>query len=277
MPLDQIDVDKIDVKKKSEMGFLDHLEALRWHLVRSVIAVIVGAIVVFSSKDFVFNTIIFGPRDANFITYRLICSISEMLCLEPPVFQIITRDLAEKFMVHFKSSLVIGFVIAFPYIFWEIWRFVKPALYEREIKAARGLVAVCSGLFLLGVLFGYFIIAPFSISFLAGYEVAGIVATPTLASYMNYMVMFTIPIGIVFELPVVVYFFSRIGLLGPATMRKQRRLAFVVILIIAAIITPTTDAVTLLIVTFPLYMLYELSIFVSAKAEKQLNESAKTD
>lgn len=273
MPLDQIDVDKLAGRKKSEMSFLDHLEALRWHLVRSVVAVLVCSIVVFASKDFVFNEIIFAPRYPGFWTYRAICALSEALCFEPVPFQIITRDLAEKFMVHFKSSFVLGFVVAFPYVFWEIWRFVRPALYEKERKAARGIVLVCSLLFMSGVLFGYYIITPFSISFLAAYELGDIQATPTLNSYMNYMVMFTLPLGLVFELPVVVYFFSRVGLLGPDLMKKNRRLAFVVILIISAIITPTTDAITLLIVTAPLYGLYELSIFVSARAQRQYQKS----
>jgi sec-independent protein translocase protein TatC len=269
MPLDQIDVDSLDDTPKKEMSFLDHLEALRWHLVRSVIAIIVGAIIIFASKDFVFNQIIFAPRFPDFFTYKFICSISELLCFEPAPFQIITRDLAEKFLVHFKSSIALGFIIAFPYVFWEVWRFVKPALYERELKAARGIVFVCTLLFLTGVLFGYYIIAPFSISFLAGYQLGDIMATPTLASYMNYMIMFTLPVGLVFELPVVVYFFSRLGIVSPEGMRRKRRLAFVVILIISAVITPTTDAITLLIVTFPLYGLYEVSIIVSGKAQKQ--------
>ncbi len=276
MPLDQIDVDSLDDTPKKEMSFLDHLEALRWHLVRSVIAIIVGAIIIFASKDFVFNQIIFAPRFPDFFTYKFICSISELLCFEPAPFQIITRDLAEKFLVHFKSSIALGFIIAFPYVFWEVWRFVKPALYERELKAARGIVFVCTLLFLTGVLFGYYIIAPFSISFLAGYQLGDIMATPTLASYMNYMIMFTLPVGLVFELPVVVYFFSRLGIVSPEGMRRKRRLAFVVILIISAIITPTTDAITLLIVTFPLYGLYEVSIIVSGKAQKQYENAQQS-
>lgn len=268
MPLDQIDIDQLHKKRDKEMSFLEHLEALRWHLIRSIIAVIIGGVVAFSAKDFIFNKVIFAPRYPEFWTYRVICWISEALCFEPPPFQIITRDLAEKFLVHFKSSIAIGFILAFPYIFWEIWKFIKPALYEREIRAARGMVAICSTLFIVGVLFGYFIIAPFSISFLAGYALGDIQATPTLASYMNYMLMFTLPLGLVFELPVVVYFFAKIGLIGPDIMRKQRRLAFVVILIVAALITPTTDAATLMIVTIPLYGLYEISIFVAQKAYK---------
>jgi sec-independent protein translocase protein TatC len=276
MPLDQIDVDSLDDTPKKEMSFLDHLEALRWHLVRSVIAIIVGAIIIFASKDFVFNKIIFAPRFPDFFTYKFICSISELLCFEPAPFQIITRDLAEKFLVHFKSSIALGFIIAFPYVFWEVWRFVRPALYERELKAARGIVFVCTLLFITGVLFGYYIIAPFSISFLAGYQLGDIMATPTLASYMNYMIMFTLPVGLVFELPVVVYFFSRLGIVSPEGMRRKRRIAFVVILIVSAIITPTTDAITLLIVTFPLYGLYEVSIVVSGKAQKQFENAQQS-
>jgi len=275
MPLDQVDVDQLDKNGHAEMSFLDHLEALRWHLVRSVAAMVVCAVAVFAAKDFVFDVVIFGPRSKDFVTYKWICAISDLLCFEPPVFQIITRDLAEKFLVHFKSSMVIGFVLAFPYIFWEIWRFIKPALYEKEQKSAKGIVFVCSFLFILGVLFGYYILSPFSISFLAGYEVAGIMATPTLSSYVNYMVMFTLPIGLIFELPIVVYFLTKVGLLTPAFMRKHRRLAFMLTLIVAAIITPA-DAITMFLVALPLYILYEVGILVSARALKKYEASLQS-
>ncbi len=274
MPLDQIDVDKLEEKKDQEMGFLDHLEALRWHLVRSVIAIFVCAIVVFLAKDFVFDVVIFGPRHPDFITYRVVCAIADFLCFSPPEFQIITRDLAEKFLVHFKSSLVIGFIVAFPYVFWEIWRFVKPALYEKEQKSARGIVLICSLLFIIGVLFGYYVLSPFSISFLAGYDVSGIMATPTLNSYMMYMVMFTIPIGLVFELPVVVYFFSKIGLLTPDGLRQYRKLAFVLTMAVAAIITPA-DVITMFLVSLPLYILYEFGIMVSVRVQRSQQKALK--
>lgn len=279
MALDQIEVDKPEKKRglSGEMTFLDHLEALRWHLVRSVIAIIVIAVGTFLAKDFVFNVILFGPLNPDFITYRIFCSISDAICLEAPQIEFVTRDLAEKFMVHFKSSFILGFVLSFPYIFWEIWRFIKPALYEKEQKAATGVVFICSLLFLAGVLFGYFIISPFSISFLAGYELGEIEAKTTLSSYVNYMAMFTIPLGLVFEMPVVIYFLSRVGIISPGLMQKSRKMAFVVILLISAIITPTTDAVTLLIVTIPLYGLYELSIIVSARAEKHYLKSNLED
>lgn len=275
MPLDQVDVDKIDKKVEQEMGFLDHLEALRWHLVRSVIAVMVCAIGVFLSKDFVFDVVIFGPRYPDFITYRVVCAIADFLCFSPPEFQIITRDLAEKFLVHFKSSLVIGFIVAFPYVFWEVWRFVKPALYDKEKQSARGMVFICSLLFIIGVLFGYYVLSPFSISFLAGYEVSGIMATPTLNSYMMYMVMFTLPIGLIFELPVVVYFFSKIGILSPDGLRQYRKLAFVLTMAVAAIITPA-DVITMFLVSLPLYLLYELGIVVSVRVYKSQEKALKS-
>lgn len=274
MALDQVDVDKLGKTGQVEMSFLDHLEALRWHLLRSIVAIVVCGIVVFMAKDFVFDVVIFGPRQADFITYRVMCALSETLCFEPPEFQIITRDLAEKFLVHFKSSIVLGFVVAFPYVFWEIWSFVKPALYEKEQKSARGVVFSCSILFLLGVLFGYYVLSPFSISFLAGYEVAGIMATPTLASYLSYMVMFTLPIGLIFELPIVVFFLTTAGILTPETMRKQRKMAFLITLIIAAIITPA-DALTMFLVGLPLYFLYEVSIIISGRAHKAYLDKTK--
>jgi sec-independent protein translocase protein TatC len=268
MALDQIDVDKLENKGRAEMTFLDHLEALRWHLVRAIVAIVLCAIGVFMAKSFVFDIVLFGPRYSSFITYRLLCDISELLCFEPPDFQIITRDLAEKFLVHFKSSMVIGFVIAFPYVFWEMWRFIKPALYEKEARSARGIVFICSILFVIGVLFGYYVLSPFSISFLAGYQVGDIMATPTLASYVNYMVMFTIPIGLIFELPILIYFFSKIGLVTPAFMKRHRRVAILLCLIIAGIITPA-DVLTMFMVAFPLYGLYEIGIYVSARVERQ--------
>lgn len=248
------------------MSFLDHLEQLRMHILRSLLAVVGFGILVFLSKDFVFQTVLFGPRDPDFPTYRLLCGISEVLCLKPPPFEILTRDLGEQFVVHIKSSFWIGLVIAFPYVFWEFWRFVRPALYPREQRAARGLVLVCSLLFSLGVLFGYYVLSPFAITFLAGYSV-GVTSAPTLASYIDYMTMFTIPVGLVFELPVVAWFLSKIGLLTPAFLRSYRREAIVVVLILAAIITPP-DATSQIIVAIPILLLYEVSIWVSARVER---------
>jgi len=181
------------------------------------------------------------------------------------------RELGEQFFTHLKVSIWLGIIISFPYIFWEMWRFIKPGLYAKEQKAARGIVFVCSFLFLLGVLFGYYVISPFAITFLAGYSIATeVVSSPTLSSYVNYMTMFTVPTGIIFELPVVVYFLSRIGLVTPEFMKKYRRHAVIVILIFAAIITPP-DVITQFLIGIPVFILYEISIHISRRAAKKYN------
>lgn len=267
MAMDQLDEGK---KPADEMSFLEHLEALRWHILRSFAAIVVAGIGVFLAKDFVFHSVIFAPKRADFITYRVVCRISEFLCFEPAEFTIITRDLGEQFIVHLKSSFWIGLIIAFPYVFWQLWKFVKPGLYEREQKATRGVVLICSLLFVTGVLFGYFIISPFAISFLSSYSV-GATSAPTLASYISYMTMFTIPSGLVFELPIVVYFLAKLGVVGPKTMRQFRRHAIVVILVLSSIITPP-DMVTQLLISFPLYFLYEISIIIAARVIKNREE-----
>lgn len=253
------------------MSFLEHLEELRWHLVRSLLSVLFFAILVFVFKDFVFNRIILAPKNASFATYRFVCGLSDLLCFTPPDFKLLPRELGEQFFTHIKVSIWLGIVISFPYIIWELWRFIKPGLYAKEQKAARGVVFVCSLLFLLGIAFGYFVISPFAITFLAGYYISDdIVSSPTLASYVNNLTMFTLPTGILFELPIVVHFLSRIGLLSPELMKKYRRHAVIVILLFAAIITPP-DVVTQFLIGIPVYILYELSISVSRRAFAKYN------
>lgn len=266
MALDQVDVDEIvEVKVEKEMSFFEHLEALRWHIIRALIAVASIATFVFFQKDFVFKTIVFGPRNPDFYTYRLFCSFGEMMCIQPTRFDVITRDLAEKFTTHISVSLILGLIVAFPYVFWEFWRFIKPGLYPNERKSARGVVLICSLLFIMGVLFGYYFIAPFALSFLAGYELADTLATPTLNSYINYMVMFTLPVGLIFEMPVVSFFLTKAGVLAPKMLRSGRRYAIIIILIVAAVLTPSPDVVSQMILATPLYILFELSIAVSAR------------
>ncbi|MCO6461431.1 MAG: twin-arginine translocase subunit TatC [Saprospiraceae bacterium] len=276
MPLDQIDVDNPRVDDK-EMTFFEHLEALRWHIIRSFIGIAIVAVVLFFQKDFIFKTVVFGPRNPDFFTYRLFCSFGDMMCIQPTHFDVITRDLAEKFTTHLSVSLILGLIVAFPYVFWEFWRFVKPGLYPKERKSARGIVLVCSVLFLAGVLFGYYFIAPFALSFLAGYELADTLATPTLNSYINYMIMFTLPVGIVFEMPVVSFFLTKAGILSPRILRTGRRYAIIIILIVAAVLTPSPDVVSQMILATPLYVLYELSIAVCARAYKGIEKQRKME
>ncbi len=274
MPLDQVDVDELEKSQGKEMSFLEHLEELRWHIIRSLIAVGILGIIVFLFKDFVFDSIIYGPRNDNFLSYRFMCGLSQLLglgetmCIRPVPFELTTVDFGEAFLLHIKVSIVLGVVLAFPYIFWEFWRFVKPALYNKERKATRGVVLICSSLFLTGVMFGYFIISPFAVNFLAGYTLPDVANQPRVVSFVNYMIMFVLPAGLIFELPVVVYIFSKMGLIGPAFMRKYRRHAFIIILLLSAIITPP-DVITQFLIAIPLYVLYELSILISARVDKK--------
>lgn len=256
------------------MSFFDHLEELRWHILRSVLAILAFALTLFFAKDFVFNTIIFGPRSPDFITYRVICGFSnaiglgDQLCFFPKDFSLITPDMGELFLTHMKVSFLLGFVMAFPYIFWEVWRFIKPGLYEKERRATRFAVGICSVLFTLGVMFGYFVISPFAISFLTGYQLPGVEATPALGSYIGYMVMFTLPTGMIFELPVAAHVLTKVGVLSSAFLKQYRRHAIVILVALAAIITPP-DAFSQILIALPLLGLYEISIYVAKRVEKQ--------
>ncbi len=275
MPLDQLEIEALDKRKRGdkEMSFFDHLEELRWHIIRSLLAILVLAVALFFMKDFIFNTVIFGPRNPNFITYRVVCALSNMiglgdnLCFYPKNFELITPDMGELFLTHIKVSAMLGFVVAFPYIFWEVWRFVKPGLYEKEQRATRYAVAICSMLFTLGVMFGYFVISPFAVSFLTGYQLPGVESTPALGSYISYMVMFTLPIGLVFELPVAAHVLTKIGVISSRFLKEYRRHAILVIVILAGIITPP-DAFSQILVVVPLIGLYEISILVAKRVEK---------
>lgn len=250
------------------MGFLDHIEELRWHVIRSGIAIVVIAIIALIFQNEVFEYVIYAPKKPDFITYRMFCAISESTCFSPPDLQLITRELGEQFFMGITVSLYLGLVLAFPYVFYEFWKFIKPGLYDNEVKIANRLIGVTSLLFGLGVSFGYFIIAPFAITFLGSYSVGTeAINSPTLASYVNYLTMFTIPVGFAFELPIVVYFLAKIGILGPETMKKFRKEAFLVIFIVAAAITPP-DILTQTLVGIPMYILYEISISVAARVVK---------
>ena len=277
MPLDQIDVDKMELSpagEVKEMSFLEHLEELRWHIIRSLIAIVSMGIILFLFQRWMFDVVIFGPTRVDFFSYKVICQLSnniglgDMMCFTPPDFAKIAIGFGEPFIMSIKVSFVMGFILAFPFVLWEFWKFVKPGLYDKEKKAARGMVAICSILFLLGVLFGYFIIAPFAVNFLAGYSIPGVQNTPTMSSFINYMIMFTAPAGLIFELPVIVYFLSKVGLVTPEGMKKYRRHSIIGVLLLAALITPP-DVVTQFLIGIPLYILYEVSILVSARVQKQ--------
>ena len=271
MALDQVDVD--NMKAEDEMSFLDHLEALRWHLVRSVIALLVFSIVIFIADDFL-NFILTWPKEKSFPTYQFFCQMSEVTCFYPPSFEFDIKAPTEAFLTHIRASVIFGLILTFPYIFWELWRFIKPALHKNELRAARGIVFSCSSLFIAGVSFGYFVICPFAITFLANYDfmVAAENFEPNLSEYVSSIITFTFPTGIVFQLPVAVYFLSKIGLITPEFLKKYRRHSIIVILILAAIVTPP-DVVTQFLIGIPLFMLYEVSIIISRRVIK--NSEAK--
>ncbi|HMQ46153.1 MAG TPA: twin-arginine translocase subunit TatC [Saprospiraceae bacterium] len=276
MPLDQPDAENNQGKEKpgKEMTFLEHLEELRWHIIRSLTAIVSLGIILFLFQRWLFDTVIFGPTHKEFLTYRVFCAVvkglglSESMCFEPPQFEKIAIGFGEPFIMSIMVSFVMGFIIAFPYVLWEFWRFIKPGLYPKEKKAARGMVLICSALFLTGVLFGYYIIAPFAVNFLAGYSIPGVENTPTMSSYINYMIMFTAPAGLIFELPIVVYFLAKVGLVSAQDMRKYRRHSIIGILILAAVLTPP-DVVTQFLIAIPLYILYEASIVIALRVYKE--------
>lgn len=251
------------------MTFLDHLEALRWHLVRSAAAILLVAVVAFMNKEIVFDGIIMAPKRTDFLTYRVLCDLSAKynldMCLDKVDFSVVNLHMSGQFTTHMWIAFMAGFVLGFPYLIWEIWRFVKPALSQKEIGYSRGIVFFTSLLFLLGVGFGYFIITPLSINFLGNYKVSAEIANSiSMDSYINTVTVLSMSTGLVFELPMVVYFLSKLGVITPAFMRQYRRHAMVVNLIVAALITPSPDVTSQLMVAIPLFLLYEISIYVSA-------------
>jgi sec-independent protein translocase protein TatC len=261
---------------EGEMSFLGHLEALRWHLVRSVSVIMVMAVALFCFKEFLFDDILLAPKNPNFFTYRAMCAIAhkfhlgDELCITQINFNLISTDISAQFTIHMWVAFIGGLIVGFPYLVWELWRFIKPALHENEQRYAKGIVFYTSFLFLTGVLFGYYVITPMSVNFLGTYQVSAEVKNMiSLDSFISIVTTMTLISGVVFELPIVVYFLTKIGILTPKFMRTYRKHAVVIILIAAAIITPTSDATTLMLVFIPLYFLYEISIFVSAYVVKQ--------
>ena len=261
---------------ENNMGFLEHLEELRWHLIRAFSAVIIVAIAAFIFSDIVFDKIILAPKNPEFFTNKLLCSLGALvdipkLCINSESFQIISIKMAGQFTMHITTSIFAGIIVAFPYMFWEFWRFIKPALYEKEAKHTRGAVLISSFLFLLGVMFGYFIIAPLSVHFLGSYSISNEVLNQiNLKSYIGTITSVTLAAGITFELPVLIYFLSKTGLVTPQFLKKYRRHAIIIILILAATITPP-DIFSLILVTFPLLILYEAGIIISKKTVNRLD------
>ena len=264
------------------MSFLDHLEELRWHLIRSIASILVFAVVAFLSKNLIWDTIILGPSKPDFWTYRVICQLSqkigsEAFCIDELPFIIQSRQMTGQFTMHVLSSVVIGLLCAFPYTFWEMWRFIKPGLYEKEQSLSRGAVFFVSLLFISGVLFGYFVVTPLAVNFLGNYQVAeSIMNEFDIVSYVTTVSTLVLVCGLMFQLPIVVFFLTKAGLVTPELMKTYRRHAIIVILVASALLTPP-DVVSQILIAFPLVFLYQISIFISKMVLKNEERSEALD
>lgn len=271
----------IDTPPHEEMSFLEHLEVLRWHIVRSAAAIMSISILAFLNKRIVFDGFLLGPKRADFPTFRFLCWASEKLNCQAPTFfakdalcigqnmpELQNIHMAGQFTTHIMISLFTGLIVAFPYVFWEFWRFIKPGLNNSERNYTRGAVFFTSLLFISGVSFGYFIVSPLSVNFFLSYSVSDQVITiPTLSTYISTVTTVVLACGLVFQLPVVIYFLTKMGLVGPLELRKFRKHAFVACLILSAVITPP-DVFSQFLVSLPLVILYEISIYISGRIVK---------
>ena len=255
-------------KAENEMSFLEHLEELRWHLIRSILAIFIGAILAFVFKDIIFDKVILAPKSPDFVTNRYLCELGQNLdlrnlCINSVPLEIISIKMAGQFSMHILVSLIAGLILAFPFVFFEFWKFIAPALHSQERQYARGAVFYSSLLFLMGVCFGYFLISPLTVHFLGTYSVSPEVENQiNLISYVSTLTSVVLASGVIFELPVLVFFLTKIGLVTPEFMRKYRRHSLIVILLLSAIITPP-DVFSQVLVAVPLLILYEISIFIS--------------
>ena len=277
---------KKERKDPNEMSFLDHLEELRWHLIRSTLAIVILGVGAFLMKDFIFDTIIFGPKKMSFPTYRLFCDIATSLgfdsafCADSLPFTIQNRTMAGQFSAHIWTSIWAGFIVGFPYVLYEIWKFISPGLYEKERKHSRGFILIASALFFMGVLFGYYVVAPLSINLLGTYQVSEEVLNEIdISSFISTVRAAVIACGIMFELPIIIFFLTRVGLVTPEILRKYRKIALVIVLVLSAVITPP-DVASQIIVAVPVLILYQISIYISsvvlkrqAKAQKNARSS----
>ncbi len=265
---------------EKEMSFLDHLEELRWHLIKSTMAIMILATVAFIFKDIIFDVIIFGPKKADFPTYRFLCKSAQAIgfdsfCFSELPFRVQSRTMAGQFSAHIWTSITAGFILAFPYVIYEFWKFVSPGLHKNERSNARGFIIVASLLFFLGVLFGYYVVTPLSINFLGTYQVSEQVFNDfDLSSYIGLVRACALSSGLIFQLPIIIFFLTKIGLVTPQFLRKYRKFALVIVLIVSAVITPP-DIASQVIVAIPVLILYEVSILISARIIKKQNKKAK--
>lgn len=263
------------MSEEKEMSFLDHLEELRWHVVRSVAATFICMIAAFINLNWIFEKIILAPAKIDFPTFQWMCQLGQYvgidsLCVKELPFTLQSRNMMGQFMMSLTASFVIGLIVVFPYVVWEFWSFVRPGLENKERKYSKGAVAAVSFLFLLGVAFGYYILCPTTIWFLSTYSISNMIVNEfDITSYISTITGLILGCGLLFQFPVVIYFLSKVGIVTPELMRKYRKHSVVVILILGAIITPSGDPFSLTVISLPLYMLFEISIFVSSVVQRQ--------
>lgn len=269
-------------KNINEMSFLDHLEDLRWHLIRICLAVIIVATLAFIFSRFVFDVIIFAPLDMTFPTYNMLCQTAKLFGMDttfcakemPMILQ--NRTMAGQFSADIWTAVLAGFIISFPYIIYQLWKFISPGLHSNERRYSRGFITISSMLFFIGALFGYYIVTPLSLNFLANYSISARVDNQIdISSYITLVSKAVLVAGLTFELPIIIYFLTKIGLVTPEILRKYRKYALVVVLIVSAIITPP-DVVSQIIVAIPILILYQISIYISKLVVKsQLKKERK--
>jgi sec-independent protein translocase protein TatC len=263
-------------KEMKEMSFMDHLEDLRWLMVKSTAAILILACACYFIDDFIFDTVIFGPKDPTFITYRFFCEVTHFFgvddtyaCATKFQFIIQNTEVGGQFSMYIWTLVTVGFILSFPYILWQVWKFISPALYENERKHAGSFIIVSSILFFIGVLFGYYIVLPLSINFFGTFNVSSTVINQfTVDSYVSMVKTSLVGSGLVFEMPIIIYFLAKLGLVTPEFLRKYRKFAIVINLTVAAIVTPP-DIPSQVIVAIPLLVLYEVSIFIAAMVAKK--------
>lgn len=274
MPLDQ-EFDSEEDETGKEMSFIGHLEELRWHVIRAGGSILVFAILAFVYIKEIYHYVIIAPSQPDFWTYRMLCKLADKvqydeLCIKALNFKLQAIGVGDQFTMSMTSAVIAGLVFAFPYAFWEVWRFIKPGLKPSERQSARGAVFYVTFLFFSGVFFGYYIVTPLAINFLANFTLdPSIINEFSLSSYISLVATLTLACGIAFQLPIVVYVLAKVGVLTPSFMREYRKHAMIVILIVAAVITPSPDIYSQVIVAIPLFLLYELSILVAGKVERE--------
>jgi sec-independent protein translocase protein TatC len=269
--------------EEKEMAFLDHLEELRWHVVRAVGAIFIAMIGAFAYIEKIFDKIVLAPAKLDFPTFRYMCELSKLtgfndLCVTDLPFKLQSRNMTGQFMMSLTASFVVGLIVSFPYVAWELWRFVKPGLQLREKKYSKGAVFAITFLFMAGILFGYYVLSPTTIWFLSTYSISDMIVNEfDITSYVSTIASLVLGCGLLFQFPMVIYFLSKVGIVTPELMRKYRKHSIVVILILGAVITPSGDPFSLTVISLPLYFLFEISIYISSVVQKRKQKEEEAE